>query len=200
MEDIAGRYRRRADDFERTIRAVRPEQWGNQSPCARWTARDVVDHVVAMHRHVLTGAGRPATDAPTVADDPLGAFRAVRRDVDALLADPVASATPCDTPVGRMSAAEHVDRVASDDLPPHGWDLARATGQVTPIDPRDVEHLWSVMSSIPPDVMARYRTPGAFGPGVEVYGPEAPVAADASLHDRLLGAMGRDPAWRLSDR
>ena len=47
--------------------------------------------------------------------------------------------------------------------------------------------------AIPPDVMEKYRTPGAFGEGIEVYGPEVPVPADAPLQDRLLGLIGRQP-------
>lgn len=41
--------------------------------------------------------------------------------------------------------------------------------------------------------MERFRTPGAFGPGIEVYGAEVPVPPDAPLQDRLLGYVGRDP-------
>jgi hypothetical protein len=44
-------------------------------------------------------------------------------------------------------------------------------------------------------LIAKYRTPGAFGPGVEVFGPEFEVPEDAPLQDRLLGLIGRDPGW-----
>jgi hypothetical protein len=43
--------------------------------------------------------------------------------------------------------------------------------------------------------MERYRTPDAFGPGIEVFGPEVPVPEDAPLQHRLLGFIGRDPDW-----
>ncbi len=46
--------------------------------------------------------------------------------------------------------------------------------------------------------MEKYRTPGAFGPGVEVYRPEVKVPQDAPLQDRLLGLIGRDPNWTPS--
>jgi hypothetical protein len=42
--------------------------------------------------------------------------------------------------------------------------------------------------------MEKYRTPGAFGPGIEVFGAEVPVAEGAPLQDRLLGFIGRNPA------
>jgi hypothetical protein len=119
----------------------------------------------------------------------------VRAAVEAVLADPGLSATPSDTPAGPLSAADNIDQVVSDDMPLHGWDLARATGQDDTIDPADVERLWATTLAVPPELMARYRTPGAFGPGVEVYGPEVVVPEDAPLPHRLLGAIGRDPAW-----
>lgn len=93
----------------------------------------------------------------------------------------------------RMTTEAHIDLVISDDLVLHGWDLARATGQDETMDPGDVERLWSSNSAIPPEVIEMYRTPDAFGPGVEVFGPEVMVPADAPLQDRLLGFIGRTP-------
>jgi hypothetical protein len=92
-----------------------------------------------------------------------------------------------------MTVERQIDEVVSDDLVLHGWDLARATGQDDAMDPEDVERLWSTTSAIPAELMEKYRTPGAFGPGVEVFGPEVKVLEDAPLQDRLLGLIGRDP-------
>jgi len=198
MHEILDRYRRRADAFDRLIIATRADQWSNPSPCQKWTALDVVDHMVGMHLSMAKTAGR-ATDAfLPVASGALAAFRAARQEVEALLLDPALASTECATPTGPMTLEQQIDEVVSDDLPQHGWDLAKATGQDDTMDPADVERLWASTTAIPADVMARYRTPGAFGPGIEVYGPEVPVADDASLQHRLLGFLGRDPAWRSS--
>jgi uncharacterized protein (TIGR03086 family) len=192
MSELAARYRRRADAFEAKVAAVAPEQWANQSPCEKWTARDVVDHIVSMHGVMLRPVNKALPKAPTVAEDPLGAFQAARASVEAVLDDPGLAGADCDTPAGRMTAADHIDQVVSDDLVLHGWDLARATGQDETMDPADVERLWASTSAIPAEVMVRYRTPGAFGPGIEVFGPEVKVPEDASLQDRLLGLVGRN--------
>ena len=154
----------------------------------------MVDHVVAMHGYMLRPVDRGLSEAPSVRDDPAGAFRAARADVEAVLDDPGLARAECDTPAGPMTVEEQVDQVVSDDLVVHGWDLARATGQDETIDPDDVARLWSITTAIPAEVMERYRTPGAFGPGIEVYGPEVEVAEDAPLADRLLGHLGRDPS------
>jgi uncharacterized protein (TIGR03086 family) len=195
MSEIAGRYRRHADAFERKVVAVRPEQWANQSPCEAWDARGVVGHIVVMHGVMLRPLDRELSSAPSVADDPVGAFRAARADIEAVLDDPALADRECDTPNGRMTVEQQIGEVVSDDLVLHGWDLARATGQDDTMDPDDVERLWSITTAIPPELMQKYRTPGAFGPGVEVYGPEVKVSEDAALQDRLLGLIGRDPGW-----
>jgi uncharacterized protein (TIGR03086 family) len=195
MTEIADRYRRRADAFERTIVGVRPEQWSNASPCEEWTARDVVDHIVVMHGAMLSPIGRRLSPAPSVQDNALEAFRAAREDVARALDDPQLAKAECPTPVGPMTLERHVDEVVSADLVIHGWDLARAVGQDTTMDPRDVEAMWQAARAIPEDVMEKYRTPGAFGPGITVYGPLVQVDDDAPLQDQLLGLLGRDPAW-----
>ncbi|TWF77452.1 uncharacterized protein (TIGR03086 family) [Pseudonocardia hierapolitana] len=190
MNEIADRYRRHADAFEAKVAAVRSDQWTNPSPCEKWDARDVVDHIVVMHGYMLRPIG---WSLPPTVGDPVTDFRAARAVVEEVLADPELSGQEADTPTGRMTVAEQIDRVVSDDLVLHGWDLARATGQDEVMDPADVERLWASTSAIPPEVMESYRTPGAFGPDVEVFGPEVAVPEDAPLQDRLLGLIGRNP-------
>ncbi len=195
MSEIADRYRRRADAFERLIAGVRPEQWSNPSPCEKWAAVDVVDHVVGMHGIMLRPAGHEPRPGAGHARRPVGRLprRSGRRGGGARRSrrrrsrgqDP-----------GRTHDGGAPDRRGRERRPAqHGWDLARATGQDDTIDPRDVERLWAVTTAIPADLMEKYRTPGAFGPGIEVFGPEVEVPADAPLQDRLLGLIGRDPAW-----
>jgi uncharacterized protein (TIGR03086 family) len=174
MGEIAERYRRRAEAFERKVAAVRPEQWDNQSPCEKWTAKDVVDHIVMMHGVMLMPVARKLEPA----DDPLTAFQEARAAVEDVLDDPILALTESDSPSGRMTTEEHIDQVVSDDLVLHGWDLARATGQDETMEPVDVE---------------KFRTPGAFGEGIEVFGAEVKVPPDAPLQDRLLGLIGRQP-------
>jgi uncharacterized protein (TIGR03086 family) len=196
MSEIADRYRRRADAFERKVVSVRADQWSSPSPCEKWTAGDVVQHIVDMHGAMLGPLGRALSPAPPVAEDPVAAFRAARADVEALLADPSLAGRPCDTPTGRMTAEQHVDQVVSDDLLLHGWDLARATGQDDTMDPEDVQRAWAAMKAFPGELMEKFRIPGAFGPGIEVFGPEVKVEEDASPQDKLLAFIGRDPRWR----
>lgn len=191
MSEIADRYRRRADAFEAKVANVAPDRWSDQSPCDDWKARDVVGHIIDMHEVMLRPLGRSLSPAPSIDDDPLGTFRAARADVEAVLADPVLAATECDTPMGRMTLEQHIDGVVSEDMVLHGWDLARATGQDDTIDPAEIDRLWPGIQDMPPEM----HIPGAFGPGIVVFGPEVKVPDDAPLQDRVLGCLGRDPAW-----
>ncbi|MCE7002595.1 TIGR03086 family metal-binding protein [Kibdelosporangium philippinense] len=192
MNAIADRYRQHADAFERRIAAAHPDQWADPSPCEKWTARDVVDHIIMMHGAMLRPVGRELSPAPS---DPLGAFQAARTDVEALLDDPTMATTESPTPSGPMTAQDHVNQVLIDDLILHGWDLAKALRQDPTIDQAEVRRLWSANTAIPAEMMAKFRTPGAFGPGIEVLGPEVQVSPDAPLQDRLIGFIGRDPYW-----
>ncbi|MFE3451264.1 TIGR03086 family metal-binding protein [Nonomuraea sp. NPDC059194] len=196
MSETADRYQRRADAFERKVVAVRPDQWANPSPCAKWTARQVVQHIVDMHAVMLHPLGRSLSPAPSLDEDPVAAFRAARADVEAILDDPALASRECDTPTGRVTAEQHIDQVVSEDLPLHGWDLARATGQDDTIDPEDIERAWAGMQALPAELVEKFRTPGAFGPDIEVFGPEVKVEEDASPQDKLLAFIGRDPRWR----
>ena len=193
---VAGRYRLRAERFERYVAAVSPDQWSNPSPCDKWTARDIVQHIIDMHGVMLRPLDRALSPAPSVHDDPLAAFKAARADIETILADPQLAGQEGDTPSGRLTTEQHIDRVPSADMVFHGWDLARATGQDATMDPDEVQSTWDGLMSMPPEFLEQLRTPGAFGPGIEVFGPEVTVPADAPLQDRLLGAIGREPHWQ----
>jgi hypothetical protein len=144
---------------------------------------------------MLRPVDRGLSLAPSVQDDPLGAFKAAGFDVEAVLDDPELAGIECDTANGRMTVERRIDEVVGDELALHGCDLARASEQDDTIDPDDVERLWSMTAAIPAEVMAKYRTPGAFGRSVEVFGPKAKVPEDVPLQVRLLGLIGRDPSW-----
>ena len=179
MNQISDRYRRRADAFEALIVGVPPERWSSPSPCEGWVARDVVAHVVGYSAHVLRETAHvEPSPAPSVDDDPAGAFRAIRADVQRVLDDPV---TPPDV-------ARFIDLAVSFDLPQHGWDLAKATGVDATIDPTEVDALWEALFPMQPSFWEWQVENGH-------YAPKVPVADDAPLQDRLLGLIGRDPAW-----
>jgi uncharacterized protein (TIGR03086 family) len=182
MSDIADRFRRLSDHFDAVAAAVPADRWSSASPCEAWDARDVVRHVVDVHAMMLTSIGRSLSPAPSVDDDPVGALRAARADVQGVLDDPATAATEYDGFFGRTTISATVDDFLGFDLVVHGWDLARATGQDETLDAGEVVRLSKQVEGMG-DML---RTPGVCGPAVA-------VPADASAQDRLLGALGRDP-------
>ena len=72
--------------------------------------------------------------------------------------------------------------IAATDVYGHGWDLAKATGVSTDLDPRVAEAILAVAGI--PDAFR-----GAGGP----FGPVIEVPASACAGNRLAGYLGRRP-------
>jgi len=178
MTETGDRYRRRADAFAELITHTAPERWTSPSPCEGWFVLDVVVHVVDYSAHVLRErAGMSEVHVYADFDDPAAAFGAIRGLVERVLDDPE---TPPDM-------ANYLDLAVSFDLPQHGWDLAKATGQDPTMDPEEVELLWSSLWRAP-KVWDWQRENGWYA--APLFVPD-----DAPLQDRVLGLIGRDPYW-----
>jgi uncharacterized protein (TIGR03086 family) len=180
MEPVADRYRRLSAAMTDRIRAVPDDAWANPSPCQEWTARELVAHLVEMHGRFQGLVGRSSVEHPSVAEDPVGAWSAVRDQMQSDLEDPGRVDEEYDGRLGRSTFGRAVDGFVCFDLVVHGWDLARATGQDETIDPRDVEQVQAAVDAMG-DVM---RSNGVIADPVE-------PAPDASDQDRLLNALGR---------
>jgi len=182
MTQIADRIRKLSDAFEAKVAAVPPEHWSSPSPCEGWDARDVVRHVVDVHGMMLKPAGREPSAGPSVDEDPLGAFRAARADVEAVLDDPELAGAEYDGVFGRTRVEATIDTFLGLDLVVHGWDLARAAGLDETMDPGEVARLAEQAKGLGDNL----RRPG-------VCGPEVPAPPGANAQQRLLCLLGRDP-------
>ena len=179
FRDVAGR-------FGDIVAGVRPDQWDDPSPVKEWTARDVVRHVVEWFPPFLSsGAGIDLAPGPSVDDDPAGAWRNLYDEVLALLEDPEAERRVLSNPhIGEVPLPRAVSQFFTGDVFMHTWDLARATGQD---DTMDADRC-AVMLAGMEDYEDAMRSSGQYGPRFEV--PD-----DADVQARLLGFVGRDPAW-----
>lgn len=83
-----------------------------------------------------------------------------------------------------LPLATAVDRFYTADVFMHTWDLSRASGQEAGLDAGFCTELLTGMEPME-DLMR----------GSGQYGPRVPVPDDASAQDRLVGFIGRDPAW-----
>lgn len=182
MSEVSERYQRLAGAFAAKVADVGPDKWSAPSPCADWTARDVVGHVVSTQGMILGLVGRELGEVPSVDDDPSGAWEAARAVVQADLDDPARATVEFDGSMGKMTFEDAVDRFLCVDLVVHGWDLARAAGLDDHIAPEDVARVRKIAEGFG-DAM---RSPKAFGPEVE-----APAGADDQT--RLIAFLGRHP-------
>jgi uncharacterized protein (TIGR03086 family) len=185
-------FQQRADRFTQVLDAVDASggRWDAPSPCEGWSARDVVGHVLGTQRAFLElhglsqdlGAG-PDTDLT----DPAAAWRAQRAHVTSVLAADGVADREYDGYFGPTTIAATMADFYGWDLVVHGSDVARATGQE-----------WSVSETEAADLHA---TADGWGPALHSEGVCADavaVGADASVTDRLLARLGRDPRWEPS--
>jgi uncharacterized protein (TIGR03086 family) len=163
---------------------VQPEHLSLPTPCAAWSVRDLIDHLVDGTGYLLAATGSASSAAPkgTAQDAPARFASGFAAVLDAV-ATPEALTRRCLSPLGfEWSVAEAMAGTFMDVLI-HGWDLATATGQDAQLDPDLVQACWDMFV---PEMPARGREAGLIG-------AEVPVPADAPLSNRLLGAMGRTP-------
>jgi len=173
------------------VDATAPAQLGLPTPCDAWDVRKLVNHVIGG-AHWYAHAVRDRVTEPIEGDDDdyaAGDFRAayadaIRQALDAFTARGALDASI--TFVGRPLAGSTVQRLCVLDTFVHGWDLARALGRSTDLDP-------GVADALREDVAP--RLPDAFrGTDADaLYRPPAEAPPDATAADRLAAYLGRSP-------
>jgi uncharacterized protein (TIGR03086 family) len=182
MAEVAERFRNVAAAFTERVAAVPDDRWDAPAPCEGWVARDVVRHLVEWLPDFFHGrAGLPRPEVPSVDDDPLGAWAAVRDSLQAALDDPEVAGREFDTGMGAMTVADAMAGFGVGDVLVHTWDLARAAGLDERLDEGEVARIYAQMQ--PMDEMLR-------GP---MFGPKVPVPDDADAQAKLLAFTGRTP-------
>jgi uncharacterized protein (TIGR03086 family) len=160
---------------------VAPEQLGLPTPCREWDVQALLDHMVGGTEYLLAAMdGRaPVPATGTTAAD----YRAGVAAVLEGLTHPGALERTCTSPLGFEWPVGQAVAGTFMDVLIHTWDLARATGQDTDLDPALVD---ACSAMFLPEMPERGREAGIIGPAVDV-GPAASPQA------QLLGAMGRAP-------
>lgn len=129
--------------FADAVRTVQPDQWDLPTPCDGWTVRDVVDHVVAGERFVvsvMSGAALARSVDASVGLD-LDDDDVVRQLTGAAMKALDAFNQPLDQmvehPVGSIPARLFMEYRIIDQLG-HTWDIGQATGNAVYFDPTTV--------------------------------------------------------------
>jgi uncharacterized protein (TIGR03086 family) len=171
------------------VARVRPEQATLPTPCASWDVRALVNHVVhdlEQFTETVHGGEWAPQDTDAIGDDWAGAYRRAASGLLAAWRRPGALELPVRLPFGEFPGTWRLGQQITD-LTVHGWDIAKATGQPTDLDP-EVGRLaldWG-RENLKPE----FRGDEASG---QSFGFEVAVADDAPLYDRLAAFFGRDP-------
>jgi uncharacterized protein (TIGR03086 family) len=187
------------DAFERTgqtVEALRPEHRDLPTPCTEWDVHGLLVHlvgVIAAFENVASGAKPevPVSDLPAhlttlgeerIKDGPVDGYRDTakrtlaawqqRGSLDGTVFLPMGFELPADRALGIVLLDSLV----------HGWDLGRAIGVDTEIDPELAEAALEVAQGFVGDQLRGT----AFGNAID-------VSADASPTDRLVAFLGRQP-------
>lgn len=184
-EQVLRAYEAVTRDVAALVAAVRPEDLALPTPCAGWTVRQLLDHMVwenLMATSIAEGAPRADHTADHLGDDHRTAFAdSVRAARTAFTGSGMLHRTygPYEAP-GAMIVQQVVVELLA-----HGWDLARATGAPTGLAPEAAEETLAAARRI---YGAAPRTAGSS------FAPERPAPPGAGATDRLAAFLGRDPA------
>jgi uncharacterized protein (TIGR03086 family) len=166
---------------QRIVARIRADQWERPTPCDGVDVRGLVNHLVAGNlafASLVTGTEPPVRDADHLGDDPFFAFRASADQLVAALRAPDLDTRTYALPFGEVPGAALAGIRITECLG-HGWDLARATGQVPDFaDDVAARGLAEARNQL------RDRSPGPFA-------PEQPVPDGAPAIDRLAAFLGR---------
>ena len=170
---------------------VRDDQQDLPSPCRSWTVAQLGDHLIFDLRQftVTAGGGSPDWSAPTTpvparerpttfragADNLLETWRRAG-DLTGTITLPMMGEVPARFPVDQQIAEFAV----------HAWDLARATGQSTDLDPQVGQLALDWMRGT---LRPEFRGPESAG---KAFGPESPISPEAPLYTRLAAFAGRE--------
>ena len=164
---------RALDQTADVLLAIPADKLSATTPCSDWDVATLVAHVVAAPGRfvVMSSGGQPDWGAkPPLPADWTAEFRSGADDLMRMWREGDDSAS---RPAADWQTAE---------LAVHTWDLARATGQSTDLDPEVAQRGLDFMSG----ALTPENRGAAFGPAVAL--PD-----DAPVYERLVAFAGRDP-------
>ena len=177
-------HRKALDATGTIVGNITADQLHASTPCEDYDVHGLLHHVISGNRGVA-----PLVEGKTIADvgDAIDSktygpddYDASAKEADAAFSGPGAMQKPVAVSYGPVPAEVYAGHRFIDVLI-HGWDLAKATGQSTALDPQLVDACWEVITP----QMDLLRGSGMFG-------SELPVADDADAQTKLLAVLGRE--------
>ncbi|HEX4252050.1 MAG TPA: TIGR03086 family metal-binding protein [Pseudonocardia sp.] len=193
-EQLLDAHGRAMADFDRLVRTVPADRWDSPTPCAEWSVRDLVEHLVSEQLWVPSLlAGQTIAevgdrfDGDPLGTDPVAAWRGGAETARRAWLEPGVLDRSVHLSYGSDTAVNYGWQMTLD-LAVHAWDLSIGTagdgsgGTLYRIPDDLAEALFTIFAPLIP----QWR---AFG----IFAEPVPVPADADPHTRLLGLLGRKP-------
>ncbi|MFI1796263.1 TIGR03086 family metal-binding protein [Streptomyces sp. NPDC020379] len=172
--------------FTDRVHAVGPGQWGDPTPCAEWTVRDLVNHLTAEQLWVpplLDGASiadlGDSLDGDVLGEDPVAAWDAAVAAAREAFGAPGALKRTVQLSYGPTEAGAYASQMVSDAVV-HAWDLSRAIGAD--------EHLPAALVEFTLREVEPYA--GTLS-GTGLFADPVETPKDADAQTRLLAQLGR---------
>jgi uncharacterized protein (TIGR03086 family) len=185
MDQMSTQPLEQAVEAARTVLAgISADQLSASTPCAQWDVAGLINHLVGAQGFFKAGmTGEPPADAGDPASgDFVAAFDAASAEAIAVFQVEGALEKTHTLPFGEMPGAA-VMGLAMNDTFQHAWDLAKATGQSTDLNPELATALLAQAQQSIPDT---FRGPEGAPFGVQQDCPEG-----ASPADQLAAFLGR---------
>ena len=168
--------------FDAVVQRTSDNEWMNPSPCADWSALDVLAHNIGMCRMItgfVNGEGASVSDHPEI-KNPKPEWAIARDEVLEALGRKEALQLRADTPWGNLTIEKFLGVVVVDPLT-HTFDLARAVGQDIRID----DGLAAIS----------YERLKAAGDSIrgEKFGSEIQTGENDSIVHKFIAVTGRRP-------
>lgn len=174
------------------VRGIRADQLDAPTPCSEYDVHKLINHLLfwgpslegAAHKKPVTPPAESEQDVDLADGDWKGKVEAQTAGIVAAWSQPAAwegttqMGGPMELPASMIGA------MVLGELVVHGWDLARATGQVPAWDD---EILTRVLDEV--------EKTADQGREMGIYAAPVPVPDTAPVLDRILGLTGRDPDW-----
>lgn len=171
-------HQRAQDVFAGVLANVKPDQLDAPSPCAEWNAKAIIDHVISGNQWVGQLVGRE----PTALPDELGPAHAGSAVIaQESFAAPDGLTRTFNLPFGDFPGTAFIG-LRTVDVFTHAWDLAKATGQPTDLDP---ELAAEALAASKANINPAFRGPG------RPFAAEQPCPEGRPTADALAAFLGR---------
>lgn len=170
--------------FDATMARTTADAWSNQSPCAEWTAADVVAHSIGMNQMIagFTKGIHARGAQHEVPADPRAEWQASFAGLLEALDQPGALQSVAKTPWGELAVDKFLGFAWVDPVV-HTWDLAKATGQAPTLDAELVATGTKQLERAGDSLVGE----GRFHPAVS-------TSSDDAI-ERFIALTGRDPSF-----